>query len=117
MQACKLKAANTLPIIHKNAWEARATYISWLLILVFWLLTVHFYCPQAYRAKEVDVCKVLSVTPYALRRQFLFESFIIALVAGIAAVLFAKLALPVVSQPSGKAFVDEQKPADLGGRF
>ncbi len=56
------------------------------------------------RAKEVGVRKVLGVTPSALRRQFLLESFIIALVAGVAAVLFTKLALPVVSQLSGKAF-------------
>ena len=56
------------------------------------------------RAKEVGVRKVLGVTPSALRRQFLLESFIIALVAGLAAVLFTKLALPLVSELSGKAF-------------
>lgn len=66
------------------------------------------------RAKEVGVRKVLGVTPSALRRQFLLESFIIALVAGIAAVLFTKLALPVVSELSGKAFA----PASLfSGHF
>ncbi len=66
------------------------------------------------RAKEVGVRKVLGVTPSALRRQFLLESFIIALVAGVAAVLFTKLALPVVSELSGKAFA----PASLfSGHF
>jgi putative ABC transport system permease protein len=66
------------------------------------------------RAKEVGVRKVLGVTPSALRRQFLLESFIIALVAGVAAVLFTKLALPLVSQLSGKAFAPETL---LNGHF
>ncbi len=66
------------------------------------------------RAKEVGVRKVLGVTPSALRKQFLLESFIIAFVAGVAAVLFTKLALPVVSELSGKAFA----PASLfSGHF
>jgi putative ABC transport system permease protein len=66
------------------------------------------------RAKEVGVRKVLGVTPSALRRQFLLESFIIALVAGVAAVLLTKLALPLVSQLSGKAFAPETL---LNGHF
>lgn len=66
------------------------------------------------RAKEVGVRKVLGVTPSALRRQFLLESFIIALVAGVAAVLFTKAALPLVSQLSGKAFAPETL---LNGHF
>jgi putative ABC transport system permease protein len=66
------------------------------------------------RAKEVGVRKVLGVTPSALRRQFLLESFIIALVAGVGAVLFTKLALPLVSQLSGKAFAPETL---LNGHF
>ncbi|RYD90797.1 MAG: ABC transporter permease, partial [Sphingobacteriales bacterium] len=56
------------------------------------------------RAKEVGVRKVLGVSPWALRRQFLFESFILALVAAIIALVISKFSLPFVSDLSGKNF-------------
>lgn len=56
------------------------------------------------RAKEVGVRKVLGVQPAALRWQFLFESLLISVMAGVLAVFFTKLSLPVVSALSGKEF-------------
>ena len=55
------------------------------------------------RAKEVGVRKVLGVQPGALRRQFLLESILIAVLAGAVALLLTRFGLPVLSQLSGKA--------------
>ncbi len=56
------------------------------------------------RAKEVGIRKVLGVQPWALRRQFLFESILISMIAAVLAIGLARLSLPVVSTLSGKEF-------------
>ncbi|WP_158825673.1 ABC transporter permease [Mucilaginibacter lacusdianchii] len=59
------------------------------------------------RAKEVGVRKVLGVSPVALRRQFLLESFLVAIIAAVLAVIFIKISLPLVASLSGKAFMPQ----------
>lgn len=56
------------------------------------------------RAKEVGVRKVLGVQPYMLRRQFLMESVLLSMAAAALAFILARLALPLVSDLSGKPF-------------
>ncbi|RZK44657.1 MAG: FtsX-like permease family protein, partial [Hymenobacter sp.] len=57
------------------------------------------------RAKEVGVRKVLGVSPWALRRQFLSESILVSMIAAVLAVGLTRLSLPVVSILSGKEFI------------
>ncbi|HXB33841.1 MAG TPA: ABC transporter permease [Puia sp.] len=58
------------------------------------------------RAKEVGVRKVLGVTPSSLIRQFLAESILLSLVAGIIAILLASAGLPIIAKMSGKDLAD-----------
>jgi putative ABC transport system permease protein len=58
------------------------------------------------RAKEVGVRKVLGVTPSSLVRQFLAESILLSLFAGIIALLLASAGLPLIGQLSGKDLAD-----------
>jgi putative ABC transport system permease protein len=58
------------------------------------------------RAKEVGVRKVLGVTPSSLIRQFLAESILLSLFAGIIALLLASAGLPLIAQLSGKNLAD-----------
>ena len=54
------------------------------------------------RAKEVGVRKVLGVTPSSLVRQFLAESVLLSLFAGIIALALASTGLSLITQLSGK---------------
>jgi putative ABC transport system permease protein len=54
------------------------------------------------RAKEVGVRKVLGVTPSSLVRQFLAESILLSLFAGMIALLLATAGLPLIAGLSGK---------------
>ncbi|MBO9633252.1 MAG: ABC transporter permease [Chitinophagaceae bacterium] len=56
------------------------------------------------RAKEVGVRKVLGVQPKMLRWQFLVESVLLSVAAAALAFILARLALPLVSDLSGKPF-------------
>ncbi|MBS1661470.1 MAG: ABC transporter permease [Bacteroidetes bacterium] len=58
------------------------------------------------RAKEVGVRKVLGVTPASLVRQFLAESILLSLFAGVIAFVLAGAALPLVGKLSGKDLGD-----------
>jgi putative ABC transport system permease protein len=54
------------------------------------------------RAREVGVRKVLGVTPSSLIRQFLAESILLSLFAGMIALLLASAGLPFITELSGK---------------
>ncbi len=54
------------------------------------------------RAKEVGVRKVLGVTPSSLVRQFLAESILLSLFAGVIALLLAGAGLSLITRLSGK---------------
>jgi putative ABC transport system permease protein len=54
------------------------------------------------RAKEVGVRKVLGVTPSSLIRQFLAESILLSVAAGMIALLLAGAGLPLIARLSGK---------------
>jgi putative ABC transport system permease protein len=58
------------------------------------------------RAKEVGVRKVLGVTPSSLLRQFLAESILLSLLAGMIAFLLASAGLPLIAKMSGKDLAD-----------
>jgi len=58
------------------------------------------------RAKEVGVRKVLGVTPSSLIRQFLAESILLSLVAGVIALLLAAAGLPLIARLAGKDLAD-----------
>ena len=58
------------------------------------------------RAKEVGVRKVLGVTPSSLIRQFLAESILLSLFAGMIALLLASAGVPLIAQLSGKNLAD-----------
>lgn len=54
------------------------------------------------RAKEVGVRKVLGVTPSSLVRQFLAESVLLSIFAGIIALFLASAGVPLITSLSGK---------------
>ena len=54
------------------------------------------------RAKEVGVRKVLGVTPSSLVRQFLAESILLSLVAGLIALFLASAGISLIGKLSGK---------------
>jgi putative ABC transport system permease protein len=55
------------------------------------------------RAKEVGVRKVLGVTPSSLVRQFLAESILLSLFAGVIALILASAGVSLIATLSGKA--------------
>ena len=57
------------------------------------------------RAKEVGVRKVLGVRPSRLVGQFLAESILLSIFAGIVALLLASVCIPLIGQLSGKDLV------------
>ncbi|RYY57466.1 MAG: ABC transporter permease [Chitinophagaceae bacterium] len=56
------------------------------------------------RAKEIGIRKVLGVRPSRLMWQFLAESVLLSVFAGIIAILLAKAGLPLIGSLSGKDF-------------
>ena len=58
------------------------------------------------RAKEIGVRKVLGVTPTSLIRQFLAESILLSLFAGVIALCLASAGLSLIGQLSGKDLAD-----------
>lgn len=54
------------------------------------------------RAKEIGVRKTLGVKPSSLMWQFLFESILLSLVAGVIALLLAQIGIPLIGKLSGK---------------
>jgi putative ABC transport system permease protein len=59
------------------------------------------------RAREVGVRKVLGAHQQGLIRQFLSESVLLSIFAAIIGILLARLAVPLISELSGKPFIKD----------
>ncbi len=81
-------------------------FIALLVLLIAGINYVNYATARfSKRAKEVGVRKVLGARRLQLIKQFLLETFLIALIAGSSAYLLAELFLPTFNTIAGKYFV------------